>query len=102
MKILLPVVICLLGIQAFGQSDNVGIIIGNVLDEKKKALESATVQLSGLKDSQQRKTVLTDKDGAFQISNIPFGYYNLKISYVGFNTLTIDSIYFSEEVKDIY
>ena len=74
--------------------------MGNVLDEKKKALESATVQLSGLKDSLQKKTVLTDKDGGFQISNIPFGYYSLKISFVGFNTLTIDSIYLRAERYD--
>lgn len=100
MKILLAFLICLIGLEAFGQADNIGIIMGNVLDEKKKALESATVQLSGLKDTQQKKLVLTDKDGSFQISNIPFGYYNLKISYIGFNTLTIDSIYFRADRYD--
>jgi len=90
----------LIGSEAIGQTDHLGIIIGNVLDEKTKALESATVQLVSLKDAQQKRAVITDKDGAFQISNIPFGYYNLKISYIGFNPLTIDSIYFRAERYD--
>jgi hypothetical protein len=100
MRIWLCFWVCLIGFKAIAQSDNVGIIIGNVLDEKNKALESATVQLTSIKDSQQKKLSITDKDGAFQISNIPFGYYNLKISYIGFNTLTIDSIYFRAERYD--
>lgn len=100
MKILLPLLICLIGFEAFGQSNNLGIIIGNVLDEKKKALESATVQLTNLKDPQQKKLTITDRDGAFQIVSIPFGYYSLKISYVGFNALIIDSIYFRADRYD--
>jgi hypothetical protein len=100
MKILLPLLICLSGFEAFAQSGSVGIIIGNVLDEKKKSLESATVQLSKLNDSLQNKTVLSDKDGAFELSGIPFGYYRLQVSYIGFNTITIDSIYIRAERYD--
>lgn len=100
MKIFLSFLICLIGFKAVAQSNNLGIIIGTVLDEKNKALAGATVQLSNLKDSQNNKLVLTDKDGAFQISQIPFGYYRLKISYVGFNALTLDSIYFRGERYD--
>jgi hypothetical protein len=100
MRILLPLLACLFCFNAFGQANPSGIIIGNVLDEKKKALESATVQLSNLKDSLQIKTVLTNKDGAFELSGIPFGYYRLQISYIGFNTVTIDSIYLRPERYD--
>lgn len=100
MKILLPLLICLFGFEAFAQSHPSGIIIGNVLDEKKKALESATVQLSSLDDSLQNKMVLTDKDGAFELSGIPFGYYRLQVSYIGFTTMTIDSIYLRAERYD--
>jgi len=99
MKIVLAFFICFIGFEAVGQT-NFGIIVGNVMDDKKKALESATVQLSALKDSFPKNTVVTDKDGSFQISNIPFGYYSLKISFVGFHTLTIDSIYFRTERYD--
>jgi hypothetical protein len=100
MRILLPLLICLLHFQVSAQSNPSGIIIGNVLDEKKKALEAATVQLSNLKDSLLNKTVLTDKDGAFELSNIPFGYYRLQISYIGFSTVTLDSIYLRAERYD--
>ncbi|MBO9681326.1 MAG: TonB-dependent receptor [Flavisolibacter sp.] len=100
MRILLPLLTCLFGFEAFSQSSPIGIIIGNVLDEKKKALESATVQLSSLNDSLQSKMVLTDKDGAFEISDIPFGYYRLQVSYIGFTTITIDSIFFRAERYD--
>ena len=93
MKIFLCFLICLIGFEAVGQSNNLGIIIGTVLDQNSKALAGATIQLSNLNDSQSKKLALTDKDGAFQISQVPFGYYRLKISYVGFNALTLDSIY---------
>lgn len=94
MKFLLAVLIGFCSLQSFGQKENPGVIEGNVLDEKSKALQSATVQLTSLNDSNSKKITLTDKDGAFQISEIPFGYYSLKISYVGFTALTLDSINF--------
>lgn len=100
MRTILPLLFCLLGFESFAQTNPSGIIIGNVLDEKKKALESATVQLSNLNDSLQNKMVLTNKDGAFELSNIPFGYYRLQISYIGFNSVTIDSIYLRGERYD--
>jgi len=100
MKIFLCFLICLIGFEAVGQSNNLGIIIGTVLDQNSKALAGATIQLSNLNDSQSKKLALTDKDGAFQISQVPFGYYRLKISYVGFNALTLDSIYFRAERYD--
>jgi hypothetical protein len=100
MKFFLSFLICLAGFEAFAQKDSLGIVIGSVLDEKGKALEGATIQLNNLTDSQNRKTVLSDRDGAFRISGIHFGYYRLKISYVGLQTLNLDSIYFREERFD--
>lgn len=76
-----------------------GIVIGTVLDEKNKALEAATVELISYESGQPRSG-MTDKDGAFQFSRIPFGFYHLRISFVGFHTLTIDSIHFREERYD--
>jgi len=77
-----------------------GVIIGNILDEKKKALEGSTVQLVPFYDSLNKKTTTADKDGAFQIENISFGLYRLKISYVGLQTVTIDSIHFRTDRFD--
>jgi hypothetical protein len=100
MKALFTLIISLLALSAAAQTDSLGIIIGTALDEKSKALEGATVQLINFADSQNKKTVLTDKDGAFQISFISFGYYRLKISYVGLQTITLDSIHFRAERYD--
>lgn len=100
MKFLLCLFICVWGFEAVAQSNSLGIIVGNVLDEKGKALEGATLQLTSFGDNLWKKSVLSDKDGGFQISNIPFGYYRLKVSYVGLNSLTLDSIYFRAERFD--
>jgi len=81
---------------AFGQ----GIIIGNVMDEKKKPLEGATVQLMPFPDSLRARTSLTDKNGGFEMQDVAFGYYKLKISYVGFQIVSIDSIHFRADRFD--
>ncbi|MBI5857129.1 MAG: TonB-dependent receptor [Sphingobacteriales bacterium] len=95
--LLFALLVCFYGIC---QDKNPGILSGNVMDEKKKALEAATVELISFKDSLQKQSKLTDKTGNFSISNIVFGYYKLRISYVGMQALTIDSIYFRTERFD--
>lgn len=82
------------------QANNPGILSGNVMDGNKKALDAATIELISCKDSLQKLTKLTDKTGNFTFSNISFGYYKLRISYVGMKTLLIDSIYFRTERSD--
>ena len=70
------------------------------MDEKKKALEGATVQLVPFTDSTARRTVSSDKDGSFQFTGLPLGYYKLSISYIGLQTLILDSIHFRTERYD--
>src|SRR5688500_18964700 len=77
-----------------------GVLSGNVLDEKRKALAGATIQLVLLKDNNVVKITSTDKDGSYSFEHIHFGYHQLKISFVGFAPLIIDSIYFSAERSD--
>lgn len=77
-----------------------GLLTGNIMDEKKKALEGASVQLISFADSLDKRSVSTDKTGQFTFSAIPFGYYKLSISYIGLQPLTIDSIYFRTERFD--
>ncbi|HEX4876886.1 MAG TPA: outer membrane beta-barrel protein [Chitinophagaceae bacterium] len=85
---------------SFSQGGIMGILTGNVVDEKKKALEGATVDLLSLKDTSGKRSTLTNKTGDFTFNNIPFGYYKLRISYVGMQVLHIDSIYFRTERFD--
>lgn len=77
-----------------------GLLTGNIMDEKKKALEGATVQLIAFSDSLDKRSLSTDKTGQFTFSDIAFGYYKLSISYIGLQPLTIDSIYFRTERYD--
>jgi hypothetical protein len=77
-----------------------GIITGNIMDEKKKALAGANVQLISLADSVNKKSIATDNTGQFTFSSIAFGYYKLSISYIGLQPMTIDSIYFRTERYD--
>lgn len=69
-----------------------GIIAGNVLDEKGKAVKDATVELVLLADTLKKRAVVADKDGGFSFSGISYGYYRVRVSYVGFKPLSIDSI----------
>lgn len=80
--------------------DAQGIITGNLLDEKQKAIGDATIELQLLADTLTGKSAISDKNGNFTISNIAFGWYRLKVSYVGFQPLTIDSLYFRAERFD--
>ena len=77
-----------------------GILTGNIMDEKKKALDGATIQLISLADTLSAKSTSSDKTGQFNFSDISSGYYKLSISFVGLQTLTIDSISFRAERYD--
>jgi hypothetical protein len=77
-----------------------GTLTGTVVDDKGKALESATAQLIFFTDSSKVLTTTTDKSGAFTIYNIPYGYYKLRLTYISLQPKTIDSLYFREERSD--
>jgi hypothetical protein len=100
MKRLTALILVLLSATVFAQPGTTGVLTGNVLDEKKKALEGASVQLISLQDTLSRRSSLTDADGSFTFSNVLFGYHRLHISFVGHQPLTIDSIYFRADRYD--
>lgn len=76
-----------------------GTLSGSVLDEKGKALEGATVQLSSF-DSTATLSAASDKSGAFAFAAIRFGYYRLRLSYSGLQPVLIDSLYFRSDRYD--
>ncbi len=78
-----------------------GVVIGSVLDSSgDKAIHGATVSISLLGDSISKSVFLTDKNGAFQFTGLPFGYYRLQITAVGFRKKQIDSIHIRAERSD--
>jgi hypothetical protein len=90
----------LLSFSCFGQVNNSGIITGTLLDENRKALAGATVEMTGISDSLVRYASVTDKDGSFTIQHIPFGYFKIRFSYTGLQTLTLDSVFFRSDRFD--
>jgi hypothetical protein len=85
---------------ATAQDNQPGIITGNILDEKSKAVANATIELRDFADSLKKRSTTTDKDGGFTLSGLAFGYYRLKITSVGFKPLSIDSIHVRAERFD--
>ena len=93
-------VIFLFSFFSFGQKEARGIISGNLVDENKKAISDVTIQLISFKKNIPIQSVISDKNGAFQISQIPFSFYKLRFTHAGLQELEIDSIYFREERFD--
>lgn len=79
----------------------VGIITGNLIDSaSNKPIEGATVKVNSSLIDMYKSEIISDKNGSFYFSGLPFGYYRLTITSVGFATLKIDSIHVREERFD--
>src|SRR5687767_13894764 len=76
-----------------------GILTGAILDEKGSPLSGASIELFKQPDSLYKRTSADDK-GLFQFNDIRFGIYSLKVSFLGHQTLTLDSIHFRAERFD--
>lgn len=75
-----------------------GSITGTVLDKSSgQPLESADVTLLRAPDSTVIKGTTTDKEGKFSFSEIPFGKYSVRSSFVGYSTVNAKGIILSTE-----
>jgi ferric enterobactin receptor len=101
-KNLLLIILLFIGGSAFSQSKtDVGIIIGNVLeDETAKPIEGATVSIFRSGDTTNKRSQLTDKNGNFDFEDLPFGYYRVAITSIGFAETILDSVYLRAERYD--
>ncbi|MGE5456839.1 MAG: TonB-dependent receptor domain-containing protein [Methanococcaceae archaeon] len=76
-----------------GQFNTPGLISGVILDSiSLKPVEYATVSVLKSDDSKVITGGITDEKGKFSIDKVPFGNMKLKITFMGYNTLTIDSV----------
>lgn len=107
MRCFTAALLLLFSFTAFSQKDsarhagNTGIIIGTIMDgDNSKAVAGATVAISRLGDSIFTRTAITVKDGSFSFEQLPFGYYRLQVSFIGYNNLKVDSIYLRAERFD--
>ena len=72
---------------------NKGIIYGKITDKNTKVpIEFSTIIIISKKTKKAITGGVTNNKGYFEINNIPVGFYKVKISFIGYNDLIIDSI----------
>src|ERR1700694_1114311 len=74
-------------------------IAGVVRDQAGPALVGARVELSTANVGQQSTT--TDQSGSFQFKRLPFGKYQVQVSYQGFDSATIDVVVGSQPLSPV-
>ncbi|MCS6916464.1 MAG: carboxypeptidase-like regulatory domain-containing protein [Chitinophagales bacterium] len=88
-------VLLLLHINSFAQS---GRISGTVLDgATNDVLTGATVFL----ENDRSRGAITDVDGYFEISGVPYGVYNLVVQYVSYQTKIVEQITVSTATTEL-
>lgn len=81
-----------------GNFNPAGIINGIILDSlTSRPIEYATVSLARNNDPKVITGSISDTQGKFVIEKVPFGYFKAKITFMGYNTVTIDSVIISPQ-----
>ena len=95
MRYFLLFILLFSGADILGQSTRTspGMIIGNIIDaNNSKAISGSSVELINIADTVKKTITQTQKDGAFSFDHLPYGYYRLKITNIGYRGYIIDSI----------
>lgn len=88
-------------VRAEKEKKQLGIIIGNILDAKTgSAIPFASLSLLKQNDTVIVASTISDKNGAFALQNLAFGYYRLSVKNVGYSQTHLDSIYLRAERYD--
>jgi len=87
------------GLSFNSEADN-GTITGKVVsDSTLSPVSFASVALLNASDSTLLTGVITDDGGKFLLNNIPYGKYNLKITYVGYKPVTVKNVEVTRQNK---
>jgi len=79
-------------------TNTTGVIAGMISDEKTGTpLEYCTILILRSKDSVSVGGGITNETGRFQIKDIPWGTYLIKINFIGFKTSWINDVAISKE-----
>ena len=95
MRYFLLFILLFSGADILGQSTGTspGMIIGNIIDaNNSKAISGSSVELINIADTVKKTITPTQKNGAFSFDHLPYGYYRLKITNIGYRGYIIDSI----------
>jgi outer membrane receptor protein involved in Fe transport len=89
------------------KANNTGTVSGKVIDlASKNPVEFASVVLKSKHDSKIVTGIATNKDGEFILPGVPFGAYDMEITFVGFKKKTLKDVNVTENkqyvnLKDI-
>ncbi|MBA3971639.1 MAG: TonB-dependent receptor [Bacteroidetes bacterium] len=76
-----------------GDGPAIGKLRGVVIDNRSKVpIEFATIALYKLKDSSLATGIVAGIKGDFELKELPFGRYFMKVNFIGYKQLIIDSI----------
>ncbi len=79
-----------------------GKISGTIVDAKSGSpLASATIQIYSAKDSSLVTGGASESNGEFLITDVPVGVYDIKVSYIGYNTAVIKNIMITGKTPDV-
>ena len=86
----------------YAEMENAGSIKG-IISEKTtgNALEFATIVVKNIKDTTHVQGGVTDKNGLFSISNLPFGEYKVSYSFIGFDKIDLPVVSINQKHKNL-
>jgi len=87
---LIPAIIFLLALTAFGQS-NTGTITGVVTDQNGAVVPNATVTITN-QGTNEKRTAQADAEGRYEVPSLPTGIYSVEASASGFKAATVKDL----------
>ncbi len=102
MKNLYIVALLFIGISSisFGQKD--GILTGRIVDKfSDKPMEYVSFRLFSVKDSSVVAGIFTDPDGRFNLEQLAYGNFYGKMTFSGYETISINEIKISASIKSV-
>ncbi|MBL7816086.1 MAG: TonB-dependent receptor [Saprospiraceae bacterium] len=79
-----------------------GKVSGSVLDDQAKPLEFVTVTLHRLHDSVFVKGAITDEKGFFEMNNLKWGRYFIRITHMGFSKFSSSEVSITESTPSVF
>lgn len=83
-------------------NQRIGVLKGRVIDaESKTPLEYTNIAIYKKRDSSLVDGTVTDTKGNFILEKLPFGRFYAMISFIGYPTRTVDSIFITPRETEV-
>ena len=76
-------------------NEGLGILTGEIIDSTSNTpIEYVQIKMYSQKDSVIVTGIYSDSNGRFNLDKIPFDSYYIKITFIGYQTITIPNVVF--------